>query len=423
MSLHFGVSKQNITPDFPTCLACSQQKDTLFERIHDDIFVRCLALLNLNRFIIILSYDLLFHSRDLHDFIFDYISQSVDIKKSDILINFTHDHNAPSVMGYNDHSSNQKYEDLLRVKTKICLDEAFSNLQSGSMEYCTIPGNWNINRRRKSPDGIQLAPNLNGPSDKNLYVLKLLSKNYDLKGLLVNYACHPVHYPDTLGLTSEYPGHLCSFLEEKIQGCMPIFIQGAGADTRPLGTVYENKFIHRPYIFIENMASSMGTAIIENLNSPKFIPIEPDFASVKFIIEIPTENEGIDYFKKCINNENLSDHLRRNSKYIFDNFSSLKNSFALECGLIKLSNDLIIVHMGGEPVCEVKFNIVKMLRNYNIIFAGYTDACAYIVTDKMLDEGGYEADCFLEYMHKGPIKKGIDNLILTSFESAFTQLS
>lgn len=423
MSLLFGFSKHNITPDFPTCLACSQQKDTLFERIHDSVYVRCIVLKNNSRFVVILSYDLLFHSRDLHEFIFDYTRTLCDLKKSDILINFTHNHNSPSVLGYNDHSSNQVYENLLQTRTKACLKEAFSDLQPGSMEYGFIPGNWNISRRRKSPYGIKLAPNPEGPADKNIYILKLLSKPGEVKGLLVNYACHPVHYPDTLGLTSEYPGYLCSYLENEIQGCMPVFIQGAGADTRPLGTVEVNRFVHRSYAYIESMSVSMGKAIIENLNSNIFKQIEPDFASVDFSVQVPTENEGIDYFKNCINDNKLSAHLRRNSKYLFDNFSLLKDQFTLECGLIKLGKDLIIAHMGGEPVCEVKFNIENLLCDYKIIFAGYSDACGYIVTDKMLDEGGYEVNCFLEYIHKGPIKKGVDSLILSSFKNALALLS
>lgn len=423
MSLLFGLSKQNITPGFPTCLACSQQKDTLYERVHDDIYVRCVVLKNNKRFVLIISYDLLFHSRDLHDFIYNHAKTLCNLKKSDILVNFTHNHNSPSVLGYNDYSSNQDYENLLRLRTAVCLEEAFSNLQPGSMQFGSIEGNWNINRRRNSPEGIKLAPNPAGPVDENLYILKLLSLKNEIKGLLVNYACHPVHYSDTLGLTSEYPGYLCNFLDNQIQGCISVFIQGAGADTRPLSTVEADRFVRRSFEYIEKMAASMGNAIIEKINSSVFYSIEPDFSSVSFSIEVPTENKGLEYFNNCNNNKQLSAHLRRNSKYMLDNFSILEDRFFLECGLIKLGQNFIIAHMGGEPVCEVKFNISDLLSDYKILFAGYTDACAYIVTDKMLDEGGYEVDCFLEYMHKGPIKKGIDNLILTAYKSALPQLS
>ena len=141
--------------------------------------------------------------------------------------------------------------------------------------------------------------------------------------------------------------------------------------------------------------------------------IKPDFSSAAFKIEIPTDDEGRDYFQKCISDEGISNHLRRNARFIHENFNSIKTSFTLECGIIKLSENLLIIHMGGEPVCEIKFKIAEALSGNDIIFAGYTDACAYIVTDGMIDEDGYEVRCFLEYMHKGRIKKGL------SFDSLF----
>jgi len=423
MSLRFGLSKEDITPGFPTCLACSQKKDTLFKRIHDSIYVRCTVLCNDKHFIVILSYDLLFHSRELYDFVHTHVKSFGNINISDILINYTHNHNAPSVRGYNDFSSSDEYEKLLKTKTISALNKAFSDINFGSLEYGVIPGNWNINRRRPSGDGIKLAPNPNGPADKNMYVIKLLSSDNNLKGLVINYACHPVHYPDTLGLTSEYPGHLCKYLEEEYPNCLPIFIQGAGADTRPLGTVEGDHFKHCSYNKIEKMAMSMKDTLISNITSNLFSPIEPSFSSISFNIEIPFYDEGIMHFKKAIKDKNLSAHLRRNAEFIVKNYSKIKNSFTLECGLIKFSDNLMMAHMGGEPVCEVKFNIEKILNDYKLIFAGYTDACSYIVTDEMIEQGGYEVSCYLEYMHKGKIKKGINNLIASTFEHALLQLS
>ncbi len=422
MAFGFGLSKKRITPGFPTCLACSQKKDTLFERIHDDIFVRCAILKHEERHVVIISYDLLFHSRDLYNFVFRYLASRIKIIESDILINYTHNHNAPSVMGYNDFSASPEYEELLKQKTKDCISAALSQMEPGTMEYGIIEGDWNINRRRPSDDGIKLAPNPGGPRDKDIYILKFLSETEEIRGLIINYACHPVHYPDTLGLTSEYPGYLCRYIEDEVPGCLPMFIQGAGADTRPLGTADSDRFVHRSFEYIKAMAESMKNSIMNTINSSSFRPVTPLFESITFSIDIPTANEGRVFFKESISNKNLSDHLKRNAEYMYVNYESISESFTLECGLIKLSDNLVLAHMGGEPVCGVKFEVEKALGNYNVIFAGYTDACAYIVTDSMIDEDGYEVRCFLEYMHKGRIKKGIDSIITSAFKEAVNSL-
>ncbi|MDX1357961.1 MAG: hypothetical protein R3232_03935 [Clostridia bacterium] len=422
MHLETGFSKIDITPEFPTCLACSQQKDTLFQKIHDHIYARCALLKHGSKNILILSYDLLFHSRDLLAFAYDYASTLMKLGKSDIIINYTHNHNSPSTLGYNDFSASEPYEEFLRDKTVLAIDAALKQLVPCSMEYGIVSGNWNVNRRLHTSAGIMLAPNPGGPRDKDIYVLKFLSGNGEILGLLLNYACHPVHYPDTLALTSEYPGHLCGYLENDIPGCAALFIQGAGADTRPLGTVEGNRFVHRDFSYIENMAKSMEKAVIDSIDSGSFRKVKPDFDSINFKIEIPTEDEGREYFKNNMTNDNISGHLRRNAEYVYNNYDSINNSFSLECGIIKISDELLIAHMGGEPVCEVKFMIEKILAGYDVIFAGYTDACAYIVTDKMIDEDGYEVRCFLEYMHKGRISLGINSLLSKGFQSAIRKI-
>lgn len=420
--MKFGLSRFRITPDFPVCLACSQQKDTLSERIHDDIYMGCMILENEGDYVLIISYDLLFHSRDLHEFIYDLSFRLYGVESKNILINFTHNHNSPSTLGYNDFSSSPEYEDLLKVITADAVKKAFTSMENGWLEYGEIPGRWAVNRRRQTKQGIKLAPNPDGNTDDRIYLMRLVSSDGSTKGLLVNYACHPVHYPDTLALTSEYPGFLCRYLENHIEGCIPLFIQGAGADTRPASTAEGDRFVHRSFDYIGRMAFEMGSEIVSFIRNDKFKRIDPCFRGYGFTLEVPFEDEGIEYFKACIENEGLSAHLRRNATEMVYRYDSLGNSFTLECGLIRLGVDLFVVHMGGEPCCEVKFNIMDIFENKSLIFAGYTDASAYIVTDGMLEKGGYEVGCFLEYMHKGRIKPGIDSIIRKGYADAFLQI-
>ncbi|HPJ21400.1 MAG TPA: hypothetical protein PLP30_05875 [Clostridia bacterium] len=417
--MKFGLARVCITPGFRTCLACSQQKDTLFESVHDDIFVGCAVLDDDNEKLMILSYDLLFHSRDLHEFVYEYSIGKYGLKNESILINFTHDHNSPSTLGYNDFSASAEYEELLKEKTLEAIDTAFGSLETGTMEYGEIPGHWAINRRKSSPDGIKLAPNPDGPVDDRIYLLKLTSASGKTKGLVINYACHPVHYPDPLALTSEYPGFLCEYIENMIPGCIPLFIQGAGANARPAGTAEGDRFVHRSFSHISDMASEMGKAIIDSLNSGISEKKDPEFFSASFEIRIPTEDEGRDYFIDRSNDISLSAHLRRNAVTMVSDYDGIEDAFTLNLGIMKLSSDLVILHMGGEPCCEVKFNLMDIFKGFHVIFAGYTDGCSYIVTDELIAKGGYEVNCFLEYMHKGRIKSGIDKILHDACSEAF----
>ncbi|MBR5542618.1 MAG: hypothetical protein IKU65_00790 [Oscillospiraceae bacterium] len=60
---------------------------------------------------------------------------------------------------------------------------------------------------------------------------------------------------------------------------------------------------------------------------------------------------------------------------------------------MRLSDDLYIATVGGEPCYGVEKAVVSAFGGKEIFFIGYTDSCAYIVDDVLLDEGGYEPTC------------------------------
>ena len=94
----------------------------------------------------------------------------------------------------------------------------------------------------------------------------------------------------------------------------------------------------------------------------------------------------------------------------------------LRASVIKLSDDLYIATLGGEPCFGVRKAIERAFGDKKIIFIGYTDACAYIVDDRILSEGGYEPTCHLEYCLKGPFKPGLDARYTNAFEKALQRM-
>ena len=83
--------------------------------------------------------------------------------------------------------------------------------------------------------------------------------------------------------------------------------------------------------------------------------------------------------------------------------------------------DLFIATMGGEPCYNVKKIVQQVFDGKDLCFVGYTDACAYIVDDVMIEEGGYEPTSSLEYGLKGNFKPGISQKLREGFENALKQ--
>ena len=68
--------------------------------------------------------------------------------------------------------------------------------------------------------------------------------------------------------------------------------------------------------------------------------------------------------------------------------------------------------------------IINWENNVNDIKGEYlvTDDCAYLVDDRVLSEGGYEPECFIEYNLKGPFKPGLDKKYTGGFKASFERI-
>ena len=104
-------------------------------------------------------------------------------------------------------------------------------------------------------------------------------------------------------------------------------------------------------------------------------------------------------------------------------YDKLPKSMPLHCQAVRLSENLYIATVGGEPCFGVKKAAVSAFGGKDVCFIGYTDACAYIVDDRVLSEGGYEPTCHNEYGHIGPFKAGLDKLYKDNFKAAFDKIS
>ena len=79
--------------------------------------------------------------------------------------------------------------------------------------------------------------------------------------------------------------------------------------------------------------------------------------------------------------------------------------------------------MGGEVTHEVKQVVAAAIAPSSVIFIGYTDDCAYIPGDRIIAEGGYEAEgSLVEYCLKGPIKLGVNQKVTEAFQKAAAEL-
>lgn len=426
--MRFGTGKDIITPISPVYLACSGVFDKKFTWVHDDVFVRCLVLDDGTEKIVLMAFDLLFHQRQLNDRIAAYAKDTYGIRPECVVISYSHAHTAPATEGYNMGHHDEGYEELLYTRAIACLDRAMCSLAEGSLEYTTFDADFNISRRGIKNGVFRICPSLTYPRDREFWVFCLRDMKGNIRSIVTNYACHPVFYPAKDGISAEFPGRLCQLLDAKFYGCTSLFFQSTAGDVRPRGTLDEEKMEFRndtDFGDVEAMAQGMFAAVCGQLATGDFQKAELSLAADAFTVELPIDGKPLSYFEEKMRAmENDRDNPDRVSAFYIaqGGYDTLADSLHLHCQTLRLTEDLYIATVGGEPCFGVKNAVKKAFGDKRVCFIGYTDSCAYIVNDRMIAEGGYEPNAYLEYCLKGPFKPGVDDLYTNGFAQSLKRL-
>ena len=434
--MHFGTGKDIITPLAPMNIACCGVFDRHFSKVHDDVYVRCLVLDDGNSKAVLMAFDLLFHDRLLNDAIAAYAQKTYDIDPAAVVVSYSHAHTAPAARGYNRDHHDDAYEELLLQRSKAALDRAMCSMEEGTLEYTHFDADFNISRRGNVDGKFGNIPDSTYPRDREFWVLCLKDLNGNIGSIVTNYACHPVFYPTKEGISGEFPARLCQLLDTKYYGCTSLFFQSTAGNVRPRTTVDMQKMNagirawpwrqDTGFNDVNSLAQAMCDAVSSIIACGDFKQAELNLAADAFAVELPMEGRPLAYFvEKMQEMEKDADNPNRtNAFYIAQGgYDTLADSLHLHCQTLQLSKELYIATTGGEPCFGVKNAIKKAFpQGAEVCFIGYTDACAYIVDDRVLTEGGYEPTCHLEYCLKGPFKPGLDKRYEESFRTSLARL-
>ena len=433
--MRIGCSKEIITPIKPIKLACARQFDKNFSYIHDDVFVRCLVLDDGKEKAVFMAMDLLFHDALLNDAVARYAKEKYGIAESAVTIGYSHSHMAPAARGYNLNHHDDEYEEFLISRSKSCLDRAMCSMFDGELEYGVFDADFNVSRRGNVNGVFGNRPDFDYPRDREFWVLCAKDNDGKIRSIITNYACHPVFYPSKNSVSGEFPGRLCQLLDTKYYGCTSLFFQSSGADVRPLPSVDMEKIKsgepgwpwRQDLTFddVNAFAESMCKSVSEFIENGGCKKLDLSIASSAFEIELPMDGRPIEYFKEQKElMKNDPDTPNRNHAFYISNggYESLADTLSLRASVVKLSDEFYIATMGGEPCFGVKNAVKKAFGDKKVCFIGYTDACAYVVDDRVLSEGGYEPTCHLEYCLKGPFKPGLDARYTEAFKNALKNI-
>jgi len=224
-------------------------------------------------------------------------AEKAGIQSQHVMINVSHTHSGPVL----DPKKNKRYVALFKSRTDALFEEAVAGLKPAALDYTVGSCAMAINRRRLNDAGkcIGIRPEPRKQIDSDVPVLRVLSPQGKVRAVIFGYACHPVtvggnHYQ----IGPDYVGFARDWVAAAYPGCVPVFLQGCGADTMPRWTTRKGRFGYVLLDPIQTMAElghELGRAVIAALTVPPEaakVPIQ--LAGIVEKVKVPDRDDPTD---------------------------------------------------------------------------------------------------------------------------------
>jgi neutral ceramidase len=216
-----------------------------YNSIHDHVYARAIVLDNQNTKAVLLGADLGMFTEDSYEELVQQIIQEVGCPKENILMTGTHTHGSPSpgavpVPGRSTNvldSFDVSYATWIKQHVFESVRQANGNLQPARVGYGTGQFHVNVNRDAVHPETRlwYQGPNLDGPSDKTVAVVKFESLSGEPIAVYMNYAMHANLMFMRNEISGGFPGATSRYIEEVYDDqVVAVWTAGAAGDQNPL---------------------------------------------------------------------------------------------------------------------------------------------------------------------------------------------
>ncbi len=390
-----GVASSVITPLENIWMSGYAARETPAQGKIHDLWVKALALEDTNgKRAIFITCDIVGFSRNLSTAISRRIQNEHQIDRSSIVLSSSHNHSGPVVNEnlfqiyppFSDEmrAAIENYIQWLENEVVKCAGSAFEQLEIATLSAGVGMARFAVNRRNNVDSEVLNSPDLVGPVDHTVPVIKVSRADGTLKSLLVGYACHATTL-DECRWSGDYPGFAQLELEAAFPGSTAMFFAGCGGDQNPiprrsvpLASQYGEELASAVKRVLKEPMKNLGPNLATNYNEIELAFSEPLAIDS---LEVIAQN-GPPYQTRWANT--LIERIRDGK--------SLPQSYPHYPVQSWLIGDQKLLMLGGEVVVDYALRLRQNWGN-DLIIAAYTnDVMAYIPSERVLYEGGYEGN-------------------------------
>ncbi len=404
-----GLAKVDITPDGPIRLSGFYVRRTESVGVRQHIFARAMAVrLSGGKPAVLVTVDSIGIPIAVRDEVAHRLQAKKKIPNERVAICATHSHTTPMLSGVlptmfgapipPDHQKRiDKYTRELVNKIEQAALAALDDLKPSRLSFGVGKVDFSINRRTKG-----------GPVDHELPVLSVIAPNGKIRAIYVSYACHCVVLSD-FKVSGDWAGCAAEELEKRFPASLALISIGCGADSNPACGVTGDKAE-----FAQQYGRQIATEVervlrtgLARINGQ----IECRLKSISLALQpLPSREEWVERTKL----KGPEGYYAQYQLARLDAGEKLPTEISYPIQTWKFGHSLALVFLSGEVVVDYSLRLKNELDSTRLWINAYSnDAPAYIPSERILKEGGYEGGgAMIFYSLPAPFAAGLENKIV-----------
>ncbi len=386
-----GVARADITPQTPLWPAGYAARTQPTEEALHPLWVKALALEDGdgNRALLVTS-DILGFPKAMSDSIRDRIEQMHGLTRAQIILSASHTHGAPVIANslrciypYDAEEEARLMAYAVEMEERIVAlaGEALATLEPAMLFAGNGIARFAVNRRNNAERDLVSTSTLAGPQDHAVPTLKVARGDGALIAVVFGYACHATVLADSTW-SGDYPGFAQLALEEVYPDATAMFFAGCGADQNPLP--------RRTAALAQQYGRTLAAAVMRVLGED-MRPLEGrlETAYREVVLELE-EAPNADTLRERV--ANAGGYERSCNQWLLDRMEqgeTLPVSYPYPVQLWRLG-DQVLVTLGGEVTVPYAVGIKERFGHDAFVMGYANDLMAYIPSETILEEGGYE---------------------------------
>ena len=420
--LQVGVGRIKITPERPIFLSGYATRKKPSEGVKLELWAKALAFSDKkNGRVVVVTTDLIGMSRSLSERVGAEAEKKYGLRRAQLMINSSHTHSGPAVRDNLDSmfdlTPEQRQEIVdygngLVSKLVTVVGAAIGDLQPAEVSVGHGTGTFAMNRRLPMDGLIKNSLNPTGPVDQDVPVFRITTPSGKLRAVLFGYACHNTTLGGDLFLVhGDYAGVAQAELEAKNPGVTALFMLlcGGDANPQPRGT----------YALVEQHGLSLAAEVSRVLgDAMKTVggPLQSAWQTTELAFAPHTRAQ----FEEELKGTNWYKQRRAESMLKAYDKGRPVTTISYPVQAFRFGKSVTLVGLGGEVVVDYALRVKKEFPSEDTIVAGYTnDVMSYIVSKRVLKEGGYEpVDSQIYYGNPGPYTEDVEETVMAAVKRA-----